>query len=146
MALMDYHYSVKTSLTYDKALERITESLKNQGFGIITTIDVTDTFKQKLDVSFRKYRILGACNPEFAYRALTMDSHLGVMLPCNVTVQEHENGGVEVSAVNPFGTLDLKTFPHLKEIADEVSRKLRAAVDDLHTKQFRKEHAEALPD
>lgn len=143
---MDYHYSVNTGLTYEQALERITESLKHQGFGIITTIDVTETLREKLDVKFRKYKILGACNPQYAYRALTMDSHLGVLLPCNVTVQEHENGSVEVSAVNPFGTLDLKAFPHLKELADDVSRKLRAAVDDLHTRKFRNEHTEALPE
>jgi uncharacterized protein (DUF302 family) len=142
---MSYHYSIKTKIPYEEALQKVSDSLKVQGFGIITSIDVKDTLKQKLHVDFRRYKILGACNPEFAYKAISLDSHIGVMLPCNVIVQEHENGEVEISAITPLQTLDLQSFPHLKELASEIGQRLRAAVDDLHTDHFRKDHNEALP-
>jgi uncharacterized protein (DUF302 family) len=142
---MSYHYSIITKIPYAEALEQITEALKGQGFGIITTIDVKEILKQKLDVEFRRYKILGACNPEFAYKAISLDCHMGVMLPCNITVQEHENGEVEISAISPLQTLGLQAFPHLKELASEIARRLRAAVDDLHTDHHGKPHIGALP-
>ena len=119
-------------MDFQTTVDRITETLKNRGFGIITTIDMKDTFKQKLNLDYRNFRILGACNPSYAFKALTLDCHMGVMLPCNVTVQEHENGEVEVSAINPLQTLDVQSFPHLKDLATEISHHLRAAIDDLH--------------
>ncbi|MBL0741049.1 DUF302 domain-containing protein [Chryseolinea lacunae] len=141
---MTYH-SRKLHLPFADVMDKLTENLKQQGFGIVTSIDVKDIFKQKLNVDFRNYRILGACNPQFAYKAISLESHLGIMMPCNVVIQQHENGEVEVSAVNPLESLDknIRT-PLLSELALEVSNRLRAAVDDLH-RSAPEQHAEALP-
>lgn len=129
---MDYYYSKKLKLSFDEAVLRITENLQQQGFGIITSIDLTDTLKQKLNIDFRKYKILGACNPKFAYQAISLESHIGLMLPCNIVVQAHENGEVEVSAINPLETIDKATATkQLSGIAREVSARLRTAVDNL---------------
>jgi uncharacterized protein (DUF302 family) len=129
---MSYHYSIKTHRPFHEVEERITAALQDQGFGIITSIDLKETLKKKLDVSFRNYRILGACNPQYAYQAISMDSHLGVMLPCNIVIQEHENGEVEVSAINPAETLDKESFPNVADFAEQVSNRLRKAVDSIH--------------
>lgn len=139
------YYTRKLRLPFQDVLRKVTESLKEQGFGIITSIDVQDTFKQKLNIGFRNYKILGACNPKFAYNAISLESHMGVMLPCNVVVQEHENGEVEVSALNPLENID-KAFSttQLVELATEVGNKLRAAIDDLH-RDVPEAHIEALP-
>lgn len=139
------YYSCKLKIPFQAAVDKITENLKQQGFGIITTIDVTNTFKDKLGINFRNYKILGACNPEFAHKAISLDSHIGIMLPCNVVVQEHENGEVEVTAVSPLENVD-KFFntTNLKNLATEVGDKLRAAVDDLH-RAHPEHHEEALP-
>lgn len=120
--------------------------MRLQGFGVITTIDVGDTFKQKLNIDFRSYKILGACNPQFAYNAISLESHIGLMLPCNIVVQEHENGEIEISAVNPMETIDKATATAtLTEIATEVSKRLRAVVDSLHHEAMASEYEEALP-
>lgn len=139
------YYSRKLKMPFQDVLKKVTETLKQQGFGIITSIDVQDTFKQKLNIGFRNYKILGACNPQFAYKAISLESHMGVMLPCNVVVQEHENGEVEVSALNPLDNID-KAFntTQLTALAIEVGNKLRAAIDDLH-REACEEHCEALP-
>jgi uncharacterized protein (DUF302 family) len=143
---MAYYYSRKLKIPFEQALDKLTESLKKQGFGIITTIDMSDTFKQKLNLNFRNYKIIGACNPNFAYKAISLESHIGVMLPCNIVIQQHENGEVEVSAINPMETMDKATdTSQLKEIAAEVSGRLRMAVDDLHRELTEPEHEEALP-
>jgi uncharacterized protein (DUF302 family) len=127
------HYSCKLRIPFQQVLNKVTENLQQQGFGIITTIDVQETFKQKLNVNFRNYKILGACNPQFAYKAISLESHMGVMLPCNVVVQEHENGEVEVTAVNPLENMDNGSHTtQLVELATEVGNKLRLAIDDLH--------------
>jgi uncharacterized protein (DUF302 family) len=127
------HYSCKLRIPFQQVLNKVTENLQQRGFGIITTIDVQETFKQKLNVNFRNYKILGACNPQFAYKAISLESHMGVMLPCNVVVQEHENGEVEVTAVNPLENIDNGTHTtQLVELATEVGNKLRLAIDDLH--------------
>ncbi|HEY5749846.1 MAG TPA: DUF302 domain-containing protein [Chryseolinea sp.] len=139
------YYSRKLALPFQDVLEKVTKTLQQQGFGIITTIDVKDTFKQKLNVDFRNYKILGACNPQFAYKAISLESHLGIMLPCNVVVQEHENGEVEVTAVNPLESLDKGMgTPLLNDLALEVGNRLRTAIDDLH-RQMPEPHSEALP-
>lgn len=139
-------YSRKLKISFDDALQKITQSLQQQGFGIITNIDLKETLKQKLNVNFRKYRILGACNPEFAYKAVSLESHIGLMLPCNIVVQEHENGEVEVSAISPLSNLDKATSTtQLHEIAKEVNDRLRVAVDDLHREKPEAGHGEALP-
>jgi uncharacterized protein (DUF302 family) len=127
------YYSRKLKMPFQEVLNKVTQNLQLQGFGVITTIDLQDTFQKKLKISFRNYQILGACNPQFAYKAISLESHMGVMLPCNVVVQEHENGEVEVSAVNPLESLD-KAFntTALADLATEVGIRLRAAVDYIH--------------
>jgi uncharacterized protein (DUF302 family) len=139
------YYSRKLKMPFQEVLNRITQNLQLQGFGVITTIDVQDTFQKKLNINFRNYRILGACNPQFAYKAISLESHMGVMLPCNVVVQEHENGEVEVSAINPLENLD-KTFntTELADLATEIGIRLRAAVDYIH-REPPKTIVEALP-
>lgn len=143
---MAYYYSRKLKIPFDEAVQKITENLQQQGFGIITNIDLKSTLKQKLNVDFRKYKILGACNPEFAYKAVSLESHLGLMLPCNVVIQEHENNEVEVSAISPLETIDRAVgTPQLTDIAHEVSNRLRMAVDNLHRDKPERTHVEALP-
>ena len=139
------YYSRKLKLSFDEVVKRVTHNLQEQGFGIVTTIDMQDTFRRKLNVGFRNYKILGACNPQFAYKAISIESHAGVMLPCNVIVQEHENGEVEVSAINPIENIG-RAFSdsQLKELATEVGNRLREAIDDLH-REIPEKHNEALP-
>ena len=139
------YYSTKLKMPFQEVLEKITENLEHQGFGVITTIDFQDTFKRKLNIRFRNYKILGACNPLFAYKAISLESHMGVMLPCNIVIQEHENGEVEVSAINPLESLD-KTLntTQLVDLATEIGVRLRAAVDYLHHRPA-KVRREALP-
>ena len=139
------YYSRKLTLPFQDVLEKVTKNLQQQGFGTITIIDVKDTFKQKLSIDFRNYKILSACNPQFAYKAISLESHLGIMMQCNVVVQEHENGEVEVTAVNPLETLDMGIRTTLlNDLALEVGNRLRTAIDNLH--RLKPEpHTEALP-
>ena len=102
---MSYYFTKTVTDNFDAAIASITAELKKEGFGILTDIDIQATMKKKLDVDFKKYRILGACNPDFAYQALLAEDKIGTMLPCNVIVQEHENGQVEVSAVDPVASM-----------------------------------------
>ncbi len=129
---MAAYYSRKVKMSFQEALDKVEKNLQLQGFGIITSIDLKDTFKKKMNLDFRNYKILGACNPQFAYQAISLESHLGVMLPCNIVVQEHENGEVEVSAVNPLETVDksLRTT-QVAILATEVGNRLRYAIDTL---------------
>jgi uncharacterized protein (DUF302 family) len=110
--------------TYDNALKKVVEALKVEGFGVLTEIDVQATFKKKLDVDFRPYKILGACNPPLAYRALQAAPEVGLLLPCNVTVSEIEPGSVEVSLVDPLAMLGVADRPELKPIADDARARL----------------------
>jgi len=128
---MQYYFSKTLAVPFDEAITRVTDELKKQGFGILTDIDVQKTLKQKLDVDFRKYRILGACNPPFAYKALQAESRIGTMLPCNVIVQETEGGEVEVSAIDPIASMQAVQNPGLEEIAKQVQAKLRNVIDNL---------------
>jgi uncharacterized protein (DUF302 family) len=98
---MKYYFSKIISLSFDDAIEKVMAELKKEGFGVLTDIDVKQTLKKKLDVDFKKYRILGACNPPFAYKALQVEDKIGTMLPCNVIVQEIDEGHVEVAAIDP---------------------------------------------
>jgi len=118
-------------MTFDEAIEAVTEKLSGHGFGILTEIDVKETFKKKLDVDFKKYRILGACNPNFAHKALTAEDKIGVMLPCNVVVEEHENGQVEISAVDPVASMQAVSNEGLHPIAEEVRSNLRQVIEEL---------------
>lgn len=139
------YYSRKIKLPFQEVLDKVTGNLKEEGFGIITTIDVQDTFRQKLNIGFRNYKILGACNPQFAYKAISLESHMGVMLPCNIVVQEHENGEVEVSAMNPLENISAAfNTTQLVTLAAEVGNKLRAAIDNLDH-EVPAGHTEALP-
>lgn len=127
---MSYTYSKIIQTDFSDAIDRIKEELKKEGFGVLTEIDMASTFKQKLNVDFRNYRILGACNPQFAYQALTAEDEIGSMLPCNVIVQELENG-VKVSAVNPKASMMAVQNPELETIAKEVGRKLQLVIETI---------------
>jgi len=107
------------------------EQLKKEGFGILTEIDVKETLKKKLDVDFKKYKILGACNPHFAYQALQEEDKIGTMLPCNVIVQEAEEGQVEVAAIDPLASMQAVQNPNLQSVAEQVQAKLRAVIASL---------------
>lgn len=126
---MSYYFSKTLNLSFDKAIVAVTEELKKEGFGILTDIDVKVTLKKKLDVEFRNYRILGACNPPFAYKALKAEDKIGTMLPCNVIVQEISDGQVEVTAIDPLASMQAVENPALKEIASEISKKLKTVID-----------------
>jgi uncharacterized protein (DUF302 family) len=140
------YYSRKLRIPFEEAVKKITQGLQQQGFGIITSIDLKNTLKQKLGVDFRNYSILGACNPEFAYKAVSMESHIGLMLPCNIIIQEHENGEMEISAINPLETIDkVNASDQLTALATEVSNRLRVAVDDLNRDKSEPQRTEALP-
>jgi len=127
---MTYYFSKKLVLGFEEAIEKVTEALKSEGFGILTEIDVKETLKKKLDVNFRPYKILGACNPPFAYQALQAEDKVGIMLPCNVIVQEKENG-VEIAAVDPVASMQAIDNPKLGKIADEIRLKLRRAIESI---------------
>lgn len=127
---MGYHYSKKSSKSFADTVEKIKESLQQEGFGILTQIDIQETFKKKLGIDFRKYLIMGACNPTFAHKALTIEPTLGVMLPCNIAVQENENGEVIVSAINPMETMAVGIQnDDLEGVASEVSSRLQRVVE-----------------
>lgn len=128
---MSYHFSKTINLPFDQAIARVTEALKNEGFGILTEIDIQATLKKKLDVDFRQYKILGACNPPFAYKALKLEDKIGAMLPCNVVVQEHAVGKVEVSAIDPVASMGAIGNPALASIAEQVQAKLKKVIDNL---------------
>ena len=128
---MSYHFSKSLDLPFDQAVARVAEALKREGFGILTDIDVRATMKAKLGEDIRPYRILGACNPGLAYRALQLEEKIGTMLPCNVIAQEHEGGRVEVSAVDPVASMRAIENPGLAEVANEVRAKLKRVVESL---------------
>lgn len=128
---MSYYFSKIVDGNFDTAIEKVTEELKKEGFGILTEIDVKETLKKKLDVAFRKYKILGACNPHFAHQALLAEPHIGTMLPCNVIVQELENGKVEITAVNPVASMMAIKNDSLGSVANEVKEKLQKVIEHL---------------
>ncbi|MCH2451414.1 MAG: DUF302 domain-containing protein [Gracilimonas sp.] len=125
---MSYHFSKILDPGFDEAIEKTTSVLKEEGFGVLTEIDIKETLKKKLDVDFRNYRILGACNPPNAYKALQAEGHIGLMLPCNVIVQEHEDGKVEVSAVDPVASMQAIENEELGEVADTVRGMLKKVI------------------
>jgi uncharacterized protein (DUF302 family) len=129
--LMAYYFNKILRTSFDEALRRVTEGLKKEGFGILIEIDVQETLKRKLNLEFRKYRILGACNPTFAYQALTIENKVGTMLPCNVIVQEILAGEVEVAAVDPVASMQAIDNPKLRDVAQQVQANLKKVVDTL---------------
>jgi len=128
---MSYHFSKTIEMPFDAAIEAVTAALAERGFGVLTTIDVKATLKTKLDVDFRPYTILGACNPPFAYKALQSEDKIGAMLPCNVIVQATADGKVEVSAVDPVASMAEVDNPELGEIVQEVRQRLSDVVESL---------------
>jgi uncharacterized protein (DUF302 family) len=128
---MSYYANRIIETTFTEAVDRVTASLKARGFGIITDIDLRQTFRNKLDKEFRQYRILGACNPQYAFEALALERNIGTMLPCNVIVQELDNGKIEVSAVDPVASMAAVDNPQLHVVAAQVAVLLKAAVEEM---------------
>lgn len=124
----DYGYSKNVDYSYEAAIAKVTEELKKEGFGVLTEIDVKETLKKKLGVDFKKYKILGACNPNLAYQALGQEMGLGLFLPCNVIVYENEQGKTVVTAINPIIALSRIDNPKLEPIAKEVSIRLQKVI------------------
>lgn len=125
---MSYYISTTFNGSFEDAIQKVTEELKEEGFGVLTEIDVKETLKKKLDVDFKKYKILGACNPNFAHKALSVEDKIGAMLPCNIIVEEHEDGSVEISAVDPVSSMQSVDNDKLKPIAAEVRDRLEMII------------------
>jgi uncharacterized protein (DUF302 family) len=128
---MPYYFNKTLNLGFDEAIGHVTEALQKAGFGILTDIDVKATLKKKLDVDFRRYRILGACHPPSAYKALQLEDKIGTMLPCSVIVQEWNEGNVEVAAIDPFSSMQAVGNEDLNCVAIEVRAKLKNVIEDL---------------
>ena len=130
---MSYYFNTTLKeKDFNKAIDQVTAALKEEGFGVLTEIDVKETLKKKIDVEFKKYKILGACNPEFAHKALKSEDKIGVFLPCNVIVEENDHGEIEVSAVDPISSMQAAKNNALEEIATEVQQKLRKIIASLN--------------
>lgn len=128
---MGYYFSKTIEANFENAVQRVTVALMSEGFGVLTEIDIKATFKKKLDVDFYNYKILGACNPQFAYKALLSEDKIGTMLPCNVIVQERITGLVEISAVDPLASMQAIENINLQEISTEVRAKLQKVIEKL---------------
>ena len=128
---MTYYFAKEIDLSFDDAITRVTGELNKEGFGVLTEIDVKATLKKKLDADFRNYRILGACNPPFAHQALLAEPQIGLMLPCNVVVQEGENGKTLISAIDPIASMQAVDNPSLGEVAEQVRAKLQKVIGSL---------------
>ena len=129
---MDYYFNATiSSSTFNEAIDKVTNALQKEGFGVLTEIDIKSTLKKKLDVDFYNYTILGACNPAFAHKALQTENKIGTMLPCNVIVQEREPGMVEISAVDPAASMMAIENTGLANIATEVRNKLKNVINSL---------------
>ena len=128
---MSYYFNKTLNISFEDAISKVTEELKKEGFGILTEIDVKEAMKKKLNKDFRKYRILGACNPPFAYKALQAEDKIGTMLPCNVIVQETSDGQVEVAAIDPVASMQAVENPALSGLAMEVQGLLKKVIDNL---------------
>ena len=128
---MSYYISKMLTMPFDEAVSRATEALKNEGFGILTEIDVSATLKKKISVDFPNYRILGACNPTLAYEALKLENKVGTMLPCNIVVRDAGNGQMEVAAIDPVASMQAIDNPALKQAAMQVRTKLEKVIAEL---------------
>jgi uncharacterized protein (DUF302 family) len=128
---MKYYFNKTIKGTFEEVIDKVTKGLKDEGFGILTEIDVTATLKKKLDVNFKKYRILGACNPPYAHKALQAEDKIGTMLPCNVIVQEIEEGVIEVAAVNPMASMQAVENEKLNDVANEITSMLENVIEKL---------------
>ena len=128
---MSYYFSAKVNISFGEAVEKVRAALAAEGFGVLTEIDVRATLKKKLDVDFRPYKILGACHPESAHRALRAEDNIGLMLPCNVVVQERAPGEVEVAAIDPIASMAAVDNPNLADVAEGVRAKLASVIGKL---------------
>ena len=128
---MSYYHNTIVTGNFDTIVQKVTELLKEQGFGVLTEIDIQQTLKKKLDVDFKKYKILGACNPTFAFKALQVEDKIGTMLPCNIIVQESDDNKIEVAAINPLVSMQSVKNNQLEDIAEEVSKKLETVIINL---------------
>ena len=128
---MNYYFTKTLNGDFEKAIEKVTDALKSEGFGVLTNIDLKTTLKNKLGVDFYHYKILGACNPTFAYKALQEEDKIGTMLPCNIIVQEREAGKIEIAAVDPVASMQAIGNPALKIVAGEVQKKLQHVINML---------------
>lgn len=128
---MSYYFAKEVDYSFDETIKLVTEALKQEGFGVLTEIDVKATLKKKLDADFRNYRILGACNPPLAYQALQAEPHIGSMLPCNVIVQDGENGKTLVSAIDPVASMQAVQNESLGGVAKQVRTKLKKVIQSL---------------
>ena len=129
---MQYYYNTEIQgISFDEAIQKVTAALKEEGFGVLTEIDVKETFKKKLDVDYKPYRILGACNPQFAYKALQAEDKIGTMLPCNVIVQQKDQETIEVAVVDPVASMQAVDNEGLGEIAGEVRDSLKKVLNNL---------------
>jgi len=128
---MKYYTNKIVEGNFDEVIDRVTNALKEEGFGVLSDIDVKSTMKEKLDVDFRNYRILGACNPPNAHKALTAEPHIGLMLPCNLVVQEIEEGKVDVAAVDPKASMAAVENSELENVADFIKERLERVVNNL---------------
>ena len=128
---MRYYFNKTLNTSFEEAVARVVTELKKQGFGVLTEIDVSEALKKKLDVDFKKYRILGACNPSFAYQALQLEDKIGTMLPCNVIVQETSAGVVEVAAIDPIASMQAIDNPKLRSVAEQVQAMLKKVIETL---------------
>ncbi|WP_179319966.1 DUF302 domain-containing protein [Winogradskyella helgolandensis] len=128
---MDYYFSKILKGNFNDIVEKVTAALKTEQFGVLTEIDIKATLKKKLDVNFNNYKILGACNPPYAHKALLAENKIGTMLPCNVIVQELDSGDIEVAAVNPMASMQAVENDALKGIAEEITVKLKGVVEGL---------------
>jgi uncharacterized protein (DUF302 family) len=127
---MKYYIEKTTDASFEDALTRVTEELKKEGFGVLTEIDVSATLKKKIDVDFKNYRILGACNPSFAYKALSTEDKIGTMLPCNIIVQQISASQVEIAAVNPIASMQAIENDELNSVANEILAKLERVISN----------------
>jgi uncharacterized protein (DUF302 family) len=128
---MDYYFTKMLDASFDETVQRTTDSLRTEGFGIISEINLHEKLKEKLGIGFKKYRILGACNPGYAYKALMIEEKIGTMLPCNVIVIDQGNGKTEVSAVNPVASMMAIQNNDLESIALEITDKLKRVIESL---------------
>ena len=128
---MKYYYDIKVKDTFESTKEKVTEALSKEGFGVLTEINVKETFRKKLDIDFRKYIILGACNPAFSYKALQAEDKIGTLLPCNVIIQESGHDYTEVAAVDPTESMKMISNPAVAGIADTIRQKLVNALNSI---------------
>ena len=133
---MAYQYAKNLKLPFNEVLEKVEDNLQEQGFSMLTSMDVKTQMGSELGIRFRNYRIISACNTELSYRAISLEPHIGTLLPCCIVVQEHENGTIEISALNPMESLDRNMVTSsLESVAREISDRLRTAIDTLHAKK-----------